>query len=115
MKSDLISRRGALAIGGSFALAAALQLKGLAAAETEQLIDAHHHYFPPAWMAKRKQEIIESGGARFYTSPWTPQADIEAMDKAGCRTSLVTCGGPGVWNGDVESSRVVAHEVNDFG
>lgn len=66
-------------------------------------------------MAKRKPEILESGGARFYTSPWTPQADIEAMDKAGCKTSLVSCGGPGVWNGDVESSRVVTREVNDFG
>jgi predicted TIM-barrel fold metal-dependent hydrolase len=115
INSNLISRRSALAMGGSLALATALRLKGLAAAEPEPLIDAHHHYFPPAWMAKRKQEIIESGGARFYTSPWTAQGDIEAMDKAGCRTSLVSCGGPGVWNGDVQSSRVVAREVNDFG
>ena len=116
MEANLISRRSALRLGGSFALAAAFRLKGLAAAETDPIIDVHHHYFAPSWMAKRKKEILESGGAKFYTtSPYTPQADIEAMDKAGCKTSIVSCGGPGVWNGDVESSRVVTREVNDFG
>jgi 6-methylsalicylate decarboxylase len=111
MESNLITRRTVLAIGGSLSLAAGLQ--GLGAAEPDRLIDVHHHYFAPSWMAKRPKEIAESGGAKFMS--WTPKTALDAMDKAGCTTAVISCGGPGVWNGDVESSRVVSREVNEFG
>ena len=37
------------------------------------------------------------------------------MDKTGCATAIVTCGGPGTWNGDAELSRSVSRDVNEFG
>ncbi len=113
MESNLISRRTALAMGGSLALAAGTGLKSLAAAEAGKLIDVHHHYFAPAWMTKFKKEIIESHGERFFS--WTVQTALDEMDKTGCDTAIVTCGGPGTWNGDVQASRTASRDVNEFG
>ena len=69
MESNFISRRAALATGGSLALAAGTGLKSLAAAEAGKLIDVHHHYFAPAWISKFKKEIVESNEERFFS--WT--------------------------------------------
>jgi predicted TIM-barrel fold metal-dependent hydrolase len=113
MESNLITRRTALAMGGSLALAAGTGLKTLRAAESGRLIDVHHHYFAPGWMAKFKKEITESNGARFFS--WTVQTALDEMDKTGCAIAIVTCGGPGTWNGDVELSRSVSRDVNEFG
>ena len=113
METNLISRRSALAMGGSLALAAGTGLKSLRAAESGRLIDVHHHYFAPGWMAKFKKEITESNGARFFS--WTVQTALDEMDKTGCATAIVTCGGPGTWNGDAELSRSVSRDVNEFG
>jgi len=113
MESNGISRRTALAMGGSLAMAAGTGLKALAAAESGKLIDVHHHYFPPAWMATFKNEIIESHGERFFS--WTVQTALDEMDKTGCATAIVTCGGPGTWNGNVEVSRSASRDVNEFG
>jgi predicted TIM-barrel fold metal-dependent hydrolase len=113
MESKLISRRTALAMGGSLALAAGTGLKSLKAADAGKLIDVHHHYFAPAWMTKFRQEIIESNGERFFK--WTVQTALDEMDKTGCDTAIVTCGGPGTWNGDIQASRTASREVNEFG
>src|SRR5262245_53520465 len=111
---DRITRRAALAMGGSLAVAAGVKgvVARLEAQGVSRVIDVHHHYFTPQWLAKRKDAIIESGGARFFG--WTPQTSLEAMDKAGCSAAIVACGGPGVWNGEVEASRTLAREVNEF-
>jgi predicted TIM-barrel fold metal-dependent hydrolase len=113
MELNLISRRSALAMSGSLALAAGTGLKSLRAAESGGLIDVHHHYFAPAWMAKFKREIAASNGARFAS--WTVQTALDEMDKTGCATAIVTCGGPGTWNGDRDASRSVSRDVNEFG
>ena len=113
MESNGISRRTALAVGGSLALAAGTGLKSLKAAGPGKLIDVHHHYFAPAWMTRFKQEIAESNGARFAS--WTVQTALDEMDKYDCATSIVTCGGPGTWNGDVQASRTASRDVNEFG
>ena len=108
-----IDRRAALALGGALALAAGSGLKPLSAAPSERLIDVHHHYFTPSWMAKRQKEIAESSGARY--AGWTVQTALDQMDQSGCAMAVVSCGGPGTWNGDLESSRIVTREVNEFG
>lgn len=113
MESNLISRRTALAMGGSLALASGTGLQSLRAAEPGKLIDVHHHYFAPAWMTRFKKEIVESNGERFFS--WTVQTALEEMDKTGCDTAVVTCGGPGTWNGDVQASRAASRDVNEFG
>jgi len=115
MESNLISRRKALALTGSLAVAsgADLKTKAFAASKPERLIDVHHHYFTPSWMAKRRKEIAASNGARF--AGWTVQTALSEMDQTGCAAAIVACGGPGTWNGDIESSRTVSREVNEFG
>jgi 6-methylsalicylate decarboxylase len=111
MESNRITRRAALALGGS--LAAGVGLNALRAAEPGKLIDVHHHYFAPAWLKSFRSEIIESGGEKFLG--WNVQTALEEMDKTGCSTAVVTCGGPGTWNGDVQASRTASREVNEFG
>jgi predicted TIM-barrel fold metal-dependent hydrolase len=113
MESNLISRRDALKWGTSLAMATGVGLKSLRAAEAGKLIDVHHHYFPPAWMKSFEKEIAASNGARFKS--WTVQTALDEMDKTGCAMAIVTCGGPGTWNGDVQASRTASREVNEFG
>ena len=108
-----IDRRAALALGGSLAVAAGCGLNPLAAAPSERLIDVHHHYFTPSWMAKRQKEIAESSGARY--AGWTVQTALDQMDMSDCAMAVVSCGGPGTWTGDLESSRIVTRDVNEFG
>src|SRR5260370_12167167 len=112
MESNLISRRTALAMGGSLALAAGTGLKSLAAAESGKLIDVHHHYFAPAWMAKFKKEIEESNGARFFS--WTVQTALDEMDKTGCSTAIVTFVGPTTWNDSLPASRIASTRTHHF-
>src|SRR5258706_5616874 len=112
MESNLISRRTALAMGGSLALAAGTGLKSLAAAESGRLIDVHHHYFAPAWMTKFKKEIEESNGARFFR--WTVQTALDEMNKTGCDTAIVTCGGPCTWNGHGQAHPTASRGANQF-
>jgi predicted TIM-barrel fold metal-dependent hydrolase len=63
------------------------------------LIDTHHHFYPPSYLAKQ----IEWEGARKIppypgVSDWTPARDIEMMDKNGIRTAVVSLAStPGLW------------------
>lgn len=113
MDRNLMTRRQALAISGTLAMAAGPGLKALRGAEAGKLIDVHHHYFAPSWLAKREKDIIESGGGKFLG--WKVETSLEEMDKTGCSTAVVSCGGPGTWNGDVAASRAITRDVNEFG
>jgi predicted TIM-barrel fold metal-dependent hydrolase len=94
------SRRQFLA--GAAALGAAALTSGdgtPALAAPAKLIDTHHHYYPPdyqkvqnEWEDQHKVPHLGVQGA------WTRDADIEAMDKNGIATSVLSLAStPGVW------------------
>jgi 6-methylsalicylate decarboxylase len=117
MEGKFISRRTVLTMGGSLAFAAGL--KGRVAAQggaaDRRVIDVHHHYFAPTFLAKRREQITESGGEKMFS--WTPQVSLEQMDAAGCTTAIISSGGPGIWYGKdtLENNRAMARAMNEFG
>ena len=45
---------------------------------------------------------------------WTPASSIEAMDRTGVGTAIVSISTPGIWFGDVQSARSLARECNEY-
>ena len=80
------------------------------------MIDVHHHYIPPFYLKENEDRIKASFGGSI-TSAWTtwaPERALEAMDKAGIATSLLSLTTPSVWFGDAQAARELAHRVNEY-
>ncbi len=81
-------------------------------------IDVHHHVIPPRYVSLVGAErIFRQSGGRVppAIATWSPQAAIEIMDECGIATSLASVSAPGTWFGDVELSRKVTRECNEYG
>src|SRR5437879_4443425 len=50
-------------------------------------IDVHHHMLPPAYAAAVEKEMRETG---FNPRPWAPAISLEAMDKHGIATAMLS-------------------------
>ena len=96
-------------------------LKGLAALSASTLIrpqgsrpriiDVHQHYSSPAYFdVLVKHNAITVNNFRNYT----PQRNLEQMDKAGVATAMLSPTAPAVWFGDVEEARKAARELNEY-
>jgi 6-methylsalicylate decarboxylase len=74
-------------------------------------IDVHHHFAPPKWIAAvTGRELLQRANTE-----WTPARSIEDMDKAGVATAVVSVTNPGLWFGDMEATRRLARECNEYG
>jgi predicted TIM-barrel fold metal-dependent hydrolase len=81
------------------------------------LVDVHHHHVPPFWVSEHRDQIAAAFGgmmSRAYFE-WTPERALEAMDRAGVETGVLSVTAPGVWFGDVAQSRTLARRVNEYG
>jgi len=112
------SRRQFLA--GATALGAATLAGGgkvSAQAEAAKLIDTHHHFYPPAyqkaWSDWEDQRKIPHLGVQLS---WTRDQDLEAMDKNGITTSVLSLAStPGVWfDAGAEKAHDMARLCCDF-
>ncbi len=78
-------------------------------------IDVHAHYVPDGYRAA----LQRAGQAQPDGMPWIPEwsADehVEAMDRLGIATSLLSVSSPGVHLGDGASTIDLAREVNEDG
>ena len=111
------SRRQFLAGLGAAGAAAMLSAPAVHAQTTKTLIDTHHHFYPPSYLAQQK----EWEGARKippYSGvfDWTPARDIEMMDKNGIRTAVVSLAStPGLWfDAGAENAAKTARVCQDF-
>jgi predicted TIM-barrel fold metal-dependent hydrolase len=84
--------------------------RSLVAAQARGRIDVHHHFIPP-----RHLEAVLSQRESGRTPPWSPEFAIEEMDRNGVATSICSLVQPGVWLGDVQKSRTLARECNEYG
>jgi predicted TIM-barrel fold metal-dependent hydrolase len=113
-----LSRRGflgAAAAAGSAALLPGLgwaQGAGPAAATRPRVIDTHHHYYPPDYIAawdklSRQPPFIKS---------WSPAKSIEEMDKNGVAASVLSLPStPNVWFGADPAGMVRwSRDCNEF-
>jgi len=77
-------------------------------------IDVHHHILPPNYVRivgdDRIGPLLVSG----KTPVWTPQQSIEAMDRNGIEKSITSISSPGLWFGDIETTRRLTRECNDY-
>lgn len=104
-----LSRRELL--GGVLA-AGCLRGQGLAA--RPRLIDVHHHIVPPGYLRDVGTRAIGEPAGRTTAPDWSAQISIEAMDRIGIQTSLVSISAPGFPFKDPKMLTKVVREANDF-
>lgn len=80
------------------------------------LVDVHHHHIPPFYLEENLDRIAASWGGSLSApwQGWTRQGAIEAMDRAGIETSVLSLSSPGVWFGDAVQARTLARRVNEY-
>jgi 6-methylsalicylate decarboxylase len=94
------SRRKFLATAAAVCAAATFSKHSHAvAADASKLIDTHHHFYPPAyqkaWADWEDQRKIPHLGVQLA---WSRDQDIEAMNKNGITTSVLSLAStPGIW------------------
>jgi predicted TIM-barrel fold metal-dependent hydrolase len=77
-------------------------------------IDTHHHIYPPKYIAAAEAPIRRATHVHFpRISQWTPAQSLEAMDRDGIATSIVSIS-PTVWFGDLAATRTISHEWNEY-
>ena len=81
---------------------------------TGHRIDVHHHILPPEYVAlvgdARIGPLILSG----KTPTWSAQMSIDAMERNGIATAITSISAPGLWFGDVQSTRNLCRHCNEF-
>ena len=91
-------------------IASALTLGALPGQVKAQRVDFHHHFLPPRHIAAILAQR-ESGAP----PKWSPELSLEEMDKNGVATAIASLVQPGVWLGDVQKSRSLARDCNEYG
>jgi predicted TIM-barrel fold metal-dependent hydrolase len=76
-----------LAIAGAGSMLPVEALRSQAPAGTRGRIDVHHHLLPPFYVRARQSEIPDSGRA---LPAWSPETSLEAMDRSGIATAIVS-------------------------
>ena len=78
-------------------------------------IDVHQHYVSPDYLAllTRKNAVSPVAGFNVWKD-YSPARNLDAMDKAGIATAMLSPTAPGVYFGDAEESRRVAREMNEY-
>jgi 6-methylsalicylate decarboxylase len=83
---------------------------------TPNLIDVHHHFVPPFYVSEHREHIAAAGGGRTHPAylTWTVEQAIEAMDKNGVATAVLSLTTPSVWFGDARMATQLARKVNEY-
>jgi predicted TIM-barrel fold metal-dependent hydrolase len=80
------------------------------------LIDVHHHFVPPFYLAENRERIAGSRGGQITPAwlEWEPQKALDAMDAHGVTTAVLSLSTPGVWFGDAQAARRTARLCNEY-
>jgi len=112
------SRRQFLAGAAAFGAAAvAATGKARAQAPAVKLVDTHHHFYPPAyqkaWLDWEDAHKVPHFGTQLE---WTRERDIEAMDKNGVTTSVLSLAStPGTWfDAGAQAAHDMARQCSEF-
>jgi len=72
------------------------------------LINVHHHLTAPGYVKFLTEQKVREFPNKSI------QQGIEEMDQVGITTALCSIIGPGIWFGDIEATRRLARECNEF-
>jgi 6-methylsalicylate decarboxylase len=80
------------------------------------LIDVHHHFVPSFYVSEHRDHIAAAAGGRTHPAylSWTVEQTIEAMDRNGVATAILSLTTPGIWFGDAKTAAETARRVNDY-
>jgi predicted TIM-barrel fold metal-dependent hydrolase len=80
------------------------------------MIDVHHHLAPSFYVAENRERIAAIGNGTINPAwlNWTPERAIEAMDRNGVATGVLSLSLPGVWWGDEMKGRTTSRRVNEY-
>jgi predicted TIM-barrel fold metal-dependent hydrolase len=105
-----LSRREFIAVAAGAGAAATGLAPPRAMAETKaRRIDVHHHFAPDF---HRDAVNARRGGLRW--PKWSPQMSLDDMDKNGIATAMLSVVQPGTWFGNVEETRKLTRQLNDY-
>ena len=111
-------RRDILGAAAAIAGAAVAGTGDFASAQSAgRRIDLHHHFFPPAFVeAQRNAAARQNRPAALGSAitSWSPAKTVEAMDRNGIGTAVLSIATPGPWFGDVAESSRLARQCNDY-
>lgn len=102
----------AFSVAGSFTSALAQT-----PATKNGLVDTHHHFVPPFFVAENRERILTGGGGRMNPAylTWTPESALEAMDRNSVAKAVVCLSASAFWFGDREEAARTARRVNEYG
>ncbi len=98
---------------------AALGVSTLLPAQTpagdRRILDVHQHYVSPDYLAllTRKNAVSPVAGFNVWKD-YSPAKNLDAMDKSGIATAMLSPTAPGVYFGDAEEARKIAREMNEY-
>jgi 6-methylsalicylate decarboxylase len=105
---------GATAAGAALPSISALAQPTTSAPSNPRRIDVHHHCYPTAWFNKYRAQLLGSDSDPEVLKDWTPQKNIDAMDRNGIATGMASLGNPSVAAADVQEGRSLARSSNEF-
>lgn len=111
------SRRKFLAGLGAAGVASMMPAPAVLGQGAKTMIDTHHHFYPPGYLAQQKEW---EGARKIPPFPgvydWTPARAIEQMDRAGIRTAVVSLAStPGLWfDAGADNAAKTVRECQDF-
>ena len=78
-------------------------------------IDIHQHFVSPTFYAtlNAKNAISPIPGLAAWKG-YSPASAVEALDRVGIATAMLSITAPGVWFGDVQEARKLAREMNEY-
>jgi predicted TIM-barrel fold metal-dependent hydrolase len=104
---------GAVAAAASVAIPATPLLAQPASVPAPRRIDVHHHCYPKAWFARFRSQLLASDSDPDVVKNWSPEKNIEHMDRNGIATGIASLGNPAARSGDVAESRSLARGANE--
>jgi 6-methylsalicylate decarboxylase len=72
------------------------------------LIDVHHHFVPPVYLAENRDRVSAAA------LQWEPQKALDAMDAQNVATAVLSLPLPGVWFGDAQAARRTSRLCNEY-
>jgi 6-methylsalicylate decarboxylase len=109
-----VSRRSVLSGVAAVGLAASASIIARAtpalaqAADKIPLIDVHHHFVPPVYLAENRDRVSPAA------LQWEPQKALDAMDTQNVETAVLSLPLPGVWLGDAQAARRMSRLCNEY-
>jgi predicted TIM-barrel fold metal-dependent hydrolase len=103
---------GTAAIGS---LASSRAVAQTPTAATTPRFDIHQHFVSPAFFTALNEKNATAPVAGLAAwKVYSPARSIEAMDRIGVTTSMLSVTAPGVWFGNADEARRLARELNEF-